>query len=180
MRSILTDGVLLVVASVGGSGGITSFRPFPRQCRDISGYGNSLRQPCLSNRNQSGWEQGQLQSLLGRWDESVVVSGGSYLTNPTMNFDSGSAAATLTFHRFVYNPTVPASSNSDLPRGRAWKPNTLAFSQPGAYTNFTSVARYKPTTRSRHPCLGPTRGRSNPSSRPQLASSSSPINPHGS
>ena len=136
----LTDGVLLVVASIGGGGSISTLRPVSsNNAGTISGYGNSPPGNPVFQIGTSGVGSGASFNLTWGVGTAVVVSGGSYLTNPTVNFDSGAAAGTANLSSLgLNNPTVPGFFQQRFClAGAASGPDALAFSQPGAYTNFT-------------------------------------------
>lgn len=137
---VLQYGVIVVVASVNGSGGITSFMTMPTANRgQFALTGASTPSNPVSQISTSGHGTGAGVNLSWGVAEVFIVSGGQYGSNPTINFSSGSAAATSVLANLsLYNPAVPAYFQQRFAlAGATGSPSTIDFSQPGAYTNFS-------------------------------------------
>jgi hypothetical protein len=144
---VLPYGIVISVTAVGGGySGITAFNitnygtfsgvTFPGV---LSGYVSALRGGVPYTGGTLYSRGGSYNITVSAWTASnvQVISGGAYVSTPTLSYSSGSATATATLGPASGNPQVPGFVQQRLVlAGVLNYPATFYMSQPGQYTNF--------------------------------------------
>lgn len=135
-----TNGVILVVASIGGGGAVTAWQAItfpPSNGGSVTG-GSTPANP-VSQTSSSGAGTGATANLTwGVGQVTVLNSGAGYGSVPAVAFSAGAATATAVLGASSNGfPTVPAFFQQRLIlAGPTASPQTFYMSQPGAYLNF--------------------------------------------
>lgn len=128
----LTNGVVLTVATLSGSAVATVTITVP-------GSAQTLPANPVAQVTTSGTGTGADFNLTWEVYTNVITNGGTgYLSAPTLTYSAGAATATATLGPSnAGNPAVPTFFQQRLVlAGPTSSPETLFFSQPGAYFNF--------------------------------------------
>lgn len=142
MSAFFANGVVLIVATVGGGGVITAFRPitWPGSNPGSITSGATPTNPVTSTNIPPG-EGTAACSASFTWGVVAVNlsnAGSGYLTAPAVTFSAGAAAATAVLGALSSgNPAVPQFFNQRLGFfGPTSSPQQFNFSQPRYYYNF--------------------------------------------
>jgi len=134
-------GVTLIVATVDGSGGVSSWQPitYPGSNPGSITSGSTPSNPRTSYGNSGSGNNGARATLTwGVVSVTITNAGIGYAAAPTIAFSSGSAAATATVSDLnVGYPLVPAFCQQRLWfLGKSSAPQSFEASQPGSFYNF--------------------------------------------
>lgn len=129
----LSRGVVLTVLTLGGGGAVATVSILEAGTATIL-PGNPVAQV-----STSGAGTGATFTLTwGVYSIQITETGTQYVTAPAITFSAGAAAATSTLGPTADgNPSVPAFFQQRLAlAATTLQPQTVYFSQPGAYFNF--------------------------------------------
>lgn len=136
-----SNGVVLIVATIGGGGTITAFQPltYPGTNRGSISSGATPANPVTGSAGTGG--AGVLVTVNFTWGVNtvgLVSSGAGYTATPAVTFTSGAATATaLLGPSSAGNPSVPSFYQQRLfLAAKTSAPSSFDFSQSGLYYNF--------------------------------------------
>lgn len=137
-----TNGVALVVATIGGGGAVTAWQPISAagsNAGSVAGAGSSTPANPVVQVTTSGVGINATANLTWGVGQVVVTSaGGGYVAIPTVTFSAGAATATATLSSTSGgNPTVPGFFQQRLVLAAPIaSPQTFYMSRPGQYFNY--------------------------------------------
>lgn len=137
-QSILfPNGIVLIVATVDGTGAITAFQPltYPGTNKGTIASGSTPTNPVTST---TGPHAATANFTWGVGIISMTSGGAGYLATPAITFSSGAAVAVAVLSSTTGgNPSVPAYFQQRLVlAGSTTAPQTFYMSQPGNYYNY--------------------------------------------
>lgn len=135
------NGVILIVASIGGGGTVTGFQAltYPGTNPGYIASGSTPGNPVVGSAGTGGG--GTLVSVNLTWGVGIIqlISGGSgYTSVPAVTFSSGAATATAVLGpASAGNPSVPGFYQQRLVlAAQVNAPQSFDMSQPGSYYNY--------------------------------------------
>jgi len=136
-----TNGVILIVASVGGGGDVTAWKAITASGSNPGSvtFGSTPANPVIQISTSGAGDGAVTANLVWGVGLVTVTSPGSgYVSTPTVAFSSGAAAATaLVSATAAGNPTVPGFFQQRLVLAAPLNnPQTFYMSRPGSYFNF--------------------------------------------
>jgi hypothetical protein len=137
-----TNGVTLIVATIGGGGAVATWKPITTigsNAGSVAGAGSSAPTNPVIQIATSGLGTSATANLIwGVGQVFVTASGGGYTSTPTVTFSAGAATAVATLSASGSgNPTVPGFFQQRLILAAPLAaPQTFYMSKPGQYFNF--------------------------------------------
>lgn len=145
---VFTGGITLIVATIGGGGGINSFQPlsYPGSSPGAISSGGLPTNPSQALSSSSPGTLASVNFTYGVVGLQIVSAGAGYLTAPAVTFSSGGATATTTLGPAANgNPTVPSFfQQRSVFAGSVGNPQQFNMSQPGSYNNFNITNPVQP------------------------------------
>lgn len=138
----LSNGVIVQVASIGGSGAVATLQPITAAgCNPGTIIvGSTPANPVAQVSTTGAGIDATIRLTWGVGQTQLVNGGQGYTSIPTISYNPPGALATATLSAASNsNPSVPAFFQQRLALGAAvGGPQTLNFSQPGSYYNYNT------------------------------------------